>query len=287
MRNLRYQVLKYVMMIVFTFYAGMSNATEDMLNVSVDRTWGLVLGDDLTVRVDLSELSVGLDKSSLPQVEQRYGTWLYLRDVEQTADQLALHYLIVNVPIKNTTIDTPKFDVKQTDEKWLTIPAQQITIGPSLAVEGGVSNIDVKPDMKPTLIATIETENQLKLAGIIAAVSLLMLALWHFGWKTKNRQPFAQAVHELSRFKLHTVTADEAARVLHTAFNSTAGTVVVYGKLDGLFVQHSWLQPLQAEIEAFYQQSEQHFFARNSQQGPDIDSVRKLAKACRSKEMLA
>ena len=91
----------------------------------------------------------------------------------------------------------------------------------------------------------------------------------------------------MSRLKLHAVTPEQAARILHTAFNHTAGTVVVYGELEGLFKQCPWLQPLQADIASFYTQSEQHFFARNSQQGPDVDSVRKLAKACRVKEMLA
>lgn len=287
MINLRYQVLKFVIVIVFTFYAGISSAAEDMLNVSVDRTWGLLLGDEVNVKVDLSGLSEGIDKSSLPQRNQRYGTWLHLKTIDQTTEELVFHYLLVNVPNKNTEIDTPKFDVKQNDEKWLSIPSTSIIIGPSLAVEGGVANIKAKADMKPTLISVVETEKQLKLAVIIAVISGLILALWHFGWKTKNRQPFAQAVHDLSRLQFHAVTPDQAARILHTAFNHTAETVVVYGEIEPMIGQHQWLQPLQAEIEQFYQQSEQHFFARNSQQGPEIDSVRKLAKACRSKEMLA
>ncbi len=287
MINLRYKVLKYVMLIAVTFYMGISGAAENTLTSSVDRTWGLLLGDDLNVKIDLSGLSDGIDESSLPQVDQRYGTWLYLKAIDQTEQQLVLHYLIVNVPLKNTIIQTPKFDVKQDDEKWLTLPSAAVTIGPSLSVEDGVANISAKPDMKPTLISTTETEQQLKLAIIIAVVSSLILALWHFGWKTKNRQPFAQAVHDLSRLKLHAVTPDQAARILHTAFNHTAGTVVVYGELASFLEQQPWLQPLQVEIEQFYQQSEQHFFARKTQQGPDVDSVRKLAKACRSKEMLA
>ena len=287
MINLRTTLLKYVMMIVVTIYAGTSIAEETPLNVSVDRTWGLLLGDDVNARVDLSTLTADIDTSSLPQLEKRYGTWLYLKNISQTAEQLVFHYQIVNVPIKNTLIDTPKFDIKQQDEKWLLIPSTPITIGPSLAISEGVANLAAKPDRTPTLISTIETEKQLKLFAILAAVSGLILSLWHFGWKTKNRQPFAQAAHELSRLTLHAVTPDQAARILHTAFNHTSGTVVVYGEIDNLMTQYSWLTPLQQDIELFYKQSEQHFFARSAQQGPDINDVRKLAKACRSKEMLA
>lgn len=287
MINLKTTLLKYVMMMTLTIYAGTSTAEEPPLNVSVDRTWGLLLGDDVDVRVDLSTLAEGIDSSSLPQNNKRYGTWLYLKSIDQTAEQLVFHYQIINVPIKNTLIATPKFDIKQEDEKWLLVPSTAITIGPSLAVVDGVVNIAEKPDISPTLISTVETEKQLKLFALIAVISGLILSLWHFGWKTKNRQPFAQAVHDLSRLKLHAVTPDQAARILHTAFNHTAGTIVVYGELDNLVKLYPWLMPLQQEIELFYEQSKQHFFARNSQQGPDINDVRKLAKACRSKEMLA
>jgi len=288
MINLRTTLLKYVMLVVITFYTGMSAADDTVLSVSADRTWGLLLGDELAISADLSALDEEIDSSSLPQSEQRYGTWLYLRNIDKTADNLVFHYQVVNVPTKNTAIDTPKFDVKLKNEKWFIVPATSITIGPALAAStGGVSNLLPKSDIKPTLISTVEAKKQLKLFSTLAVISGLILALWHFGWKTKNRQPFAQAVHDLSRLSFHSVTPDQAARILHTAFNHTSGTVVVYGELDNLLKQYSWLAPLQQDIELFYEQSRAHFFARNAQQGPDIEAVRKLAKACRSKEMLA
>ncbi|MDO7598238.1 MAG: hypothetical protein MUQ51_00795 [Pseudomonadota bacterium] len=287
MINLRYNILKYVIFIVFTFYSGTSVATEDSFNISVDRTWGLLLGDDVTVKIDLSTLDTAIDTSSLPLEDKRYGTWLYLKTIDRTTTHLIFHYQIVNVPLKNTVIETPRLDVKQSDGQWLSLPSTLVTIGPSLAVADGVENITAKPDMKPILISTDDSVKRLQFLVLITMVSGLILALWHFGWKTKNRQPFAKAVHDLSRLKFHAVTSDQATRILHTAFNNTAGTVVVYGELDTLLKQRPWLQPLQADIASFYTQSEQHFFARNSQQGPDIENVRKLAKACRVKEMLA
>jgi mxaA protein len=287
MINLRYNILKYVIFIVVTFYSGMNIAAEDSLNISVDRTWGLLLGDDVTVKIDLTTLEQGIDDSSLPLEYKRYGTWLYLKTIDRTTSHLIFHYQIVNVPLKNTAIETPRLDVKQSDGQWLTLPSTPITIGPSLAVAEGVGKIPAKPDMKPRLIATDDAVKRLQLLVLTAVVSGLILAFWHFGWKTKNRQPFAQAVHDLSRLKRHAVTADQATRILHTAFNHTASTVVVYGELEAFIKQHPWLQPLHADIVLFYTQSEQHFFARNTQHGPDVDSVRKLAKACRVKEMLA
>jgi len=275
------------MFIIVTFYAGMSIAADDPINVSVDRTWGLLLGDEVNVKIDLTTLEQGIDQSSLPLEDKRYGTWLYLKTIDRTMSDLVFHYQIINVPQKNTMIEIPIFDVKLSNEQWITLPSTTITIGPSLAVAEGIENITAKPDMKPTLISTDDSVKRIQFLVFVAIVSGLILVLWHFGWKAKNRQPFAQAVHDLSRLKFHTVTSDQAARILHTAFNHTAGTVVAYGELDTLLKQRPWLLPLQADITLFYTQSEQHFFARNVQQGPDIDSVRKLAKACRVKEMLA
>lgn len=287
MIDLRYNILKYMMLMMISLYGGLSTAAEPVLDVSVDRAWGLVLGDDVTIKIDLTTLEQGLEESSLPLEEKRYGTWLYLKTLEQAATHLVFHYQIVNVPLKNTVIETPRFDVKQSDGQWLTLPITSLTIGPSLAVDEGIENIIAKPDIKPTLIATDDAVMRLKGFILLAVTSGLILALWHFGWKKTHRQPFAQAVHDLSRLKFHAVTAEQAARILHTAFNHTAGTVVVYGELDRLFEQCPWLQSLQSDIAGFYQQSEQHFFARHAQQGPDLDSVRKLAKACRAKEMIA
>lgn len=279
-----------MLVLVNMLLSNVSIAEEQTLTATVDRPWGLLLGDEINVKVDLGAEDIQIDKSSLPQEHKRYGTWLYLKTVDQTQSQLIFHYQVVNVPLKNTTIATPKFDVKRSDEKWVVIPSTSLTIGPALAVsaDSGVSDLKTKPDLKPSLIATADTMQQLKVSLIIAVFAALILALWHFGWKTKNRQPFAQAVHDLSRLKWHrSVTADDASRILHTAFNHTAGTVVVYGEIDKLLQLNPWLAPMEDEIKLFYKQSEQHFFARNSEQGPDVDVVRKLAKACRSKEMLA
>ncbi len=264
-----------------------NSMAADTLIAQIDRTWGLLLGDDVTVTIDISSLENGIDESSLPSQEARYGTWLYLKNIDVSLAQLAFHYQIVNVPLNNTRIDTPTFDIKAADGKWLAIPTTALTIGPSLAVTGGPNNIAMKADIEATPISTTKIENNLTLFISITVVTGLILALWHFGWKTKNRQPFSQAVHELSRLSWHSVTPDQAARVLHTAFNHTADTIVVYGELDTLITNHVWLTPLSEEIQQFYQQSEQHFFARKSAQGPDIADVRKLAKACRAKEMLA
>jgi mxaA protein len=238
------------------------------------------------VKVDLTDIEQ-LDTSTFPQIDQRYNAWFYLKSVEQSSQHLLLNYMIINVPTKNTLVETPTFDIKKSDGTWLTIPEIEVSIGPSLATSNDPSNITPKADIEPTMIDSKKIQSQLTIAIIIALLSSLIWLVWHFGWKVKNRRPFAQAVHDLSRFKLHALSEEQATRVLHAAFNSTAGTTIGSSQLACLFEQHPWLTPLQQEIEAFFLQSEQYFFARNTEQTLDVDSVRKLAKLCRAKEMLS
>lgn len=265
-----------------------SGKDASVLAARVDRSWGLLLGDELSVKVDTSELEGGIDESSLPQPETRYGVWLYLKGIDVEGKQVVFNYQVVNVPKQNTSVETPTFDVKSQTDKWFIVSAVPLMVGPSLAVGEGISNITIQSDIAPTTIATDELISKLKRYSIIAVISWLALALWHFGWNTKHREPFAQAVHDLGRLRWkRSVADDEASRILHTAFNHTADTVVVYGEIDNLLERHAWLAPLQDDIKSFYQASEQHFFARQSGQEPDIDMIKKLAKACRAKEMLA
>ncbi|MDC9725756.1 MAG: hypothetical protein PSN44_07575 [Gammaproteobacteria bacterium] len=268
--------------------AAKKKAESQNLMVSVDRAWGLLLGDELTVIADTSTLESGINESSLPQEGKRYGLWLYLKSIDVTDQRLVFHYQVINVPAKNTSVETPTFDIKQNDEHWLVIPAMPLMIGPSLAASEGLSNIEIKEDIAPTIISITEVTSDLKRYSLIAIISWLLLMAWHFGWKTKNRAPFSQAVHDLGRLKWkRSATPDQASRILHTAFNQTSNTIVVYGEIDKLLENYPWLAPLQEDIKAFYHQSEQHFFARQSGQEPDMDMIKKLAKACRSKEMLA
>lgn len=284
----KYLMMRILILIWLSFFSYAVMAQQSLI-VTLDRAWGLLLGDEINVQVELSSTLGEVDLSSLPQTDKRYGTWLYLKDIELTEKQILLSYQIVNVPAENRRVSTPELYIKQGDE-WVLIPSTPFMIGPSLAVSDtdGLANIDAKPDVSPTLIATDKIERQIVLFSAIAVLAGLVLLFWHFGWKPKNRDPFAQALHDLARLKWQrSVKPDEAARILHAAFNRTAGTIVVHGEIDRLLEQHPWLTPLKRDIEAFYKRSAEHFFTRESGQEPNISEVRKLAKACRSKEKMA
>jgi len=275
--------------LLFSIWAMLSLAAE-ISDVSVDRTYGLLIGDVITEKVTLPIAYEQLDPASLPQINKRYGTWLYLVALEADNTDMTLTYQVVNVPRQNEKVSTPEFSLRSVDDEFVTVPSTQITLGSLLPnASAGAASVNIpQPDHEPVLEDTSSIKQQLLLTVVVSVILIMILTAWHFGWKFKNRKPFAQAVHNLARLRWsRSVQANQAARLLHAAFNATAGTIVVQNNIDNLFIDVPWLQPLSTEIEQFYQQSQQHFFSRDSKQEPEFAMVMKLAKACRAKEKLA
>ena len=276
-------MMKFIVGLMLSILSTVAIA-EQIANVTLDRAWGLLIGDVITVQIELPVAASELDVSSLPEIDARYGTWLYLKQRIAKDNMLWLTYQIVNVPVENTVVYTPGFNLRQLNDKWITVPAIPLTMGSLLPLED--KNSAEKQDHAPILVDTTAIKKRLTLFAIIAVFSSLLLFIWHVGWHPTKRKPFAEASHTLSRKKWSLAATKQPARILHRAFNRTANTVVVHADLDMLFEQAPWLQSLEQEISSFYQASANYYFTQNAEQEPDIESVMKLAKACRAKEKL-
>lgn len=264
-----------------TSYAGQSATT------TVDRAWGLLLGDEVIATVSLPDEHGNLDLNSLPQTGRRFGTWLYLKHLQLVDDTLEFRYQVVNVPKENTVIETPIYEISDDKGNIITLPSVDISIGPLLSLKEN-EQLTLKADHAPIYLPTDAFEQRLKTAVVVAVCVSVILVMWHFGWKPKNRQPFAQAVHELSRLRWkRSKDKNQPTRILHAAFNNTAGTILVHKELAQLFEMSPWLSSLETEIEQFYLTSAGHFFTKEAGQEPALAEIVKLAKACRSKEKLA
>ena len=279
-------IKKWLIIVLLSLFSVASYA-ETSANITVDRAWGLLLGDEITATSTITELQNSLDVNSLPQTEKRYGTWLYLKTLDVVDDELEFTYQVVNVPKTNTAIELPLYEISDAKGNIITIPTTTVSIGPLLSLEEA-DRLQLKADHAPVLLAVDEFEQQLAIAITVAAILSLILLFWHFGWKPRNRQPFSQAMHELSRLRWQrSKDANQPARILHAAFNQTAGTIVVHKELEQLYISIPWLSSLESDIEQFYQLSSGHFFSREAGQEPEMADVVKLAKACRAKEKLA
>jgi mxaA protein len=277
--------MKYLMVLLLSFISVTSYAEE--AKVSVDRAWGLLLGDQLMATVTLPENHGEIDTNSLPQTERRVGTWLYIKELQQVGSTLLFNYQVVNVPKQNTEIDTPVYEISDVDGNIITIPASKVSIGPLLSIKEN-EQLVLKSDHEPILLETQQYEQQLNSILTLVVIVTVILLLWHFGWKPRHRQPFAQAVHDLARLRWsRTKDITQPARILHAAFNQTAGTIVVHKELSKFLEITPWLASLESDIENFYQKSADQFFTKETGAGLEQAEIMKLAKACRAKEKLA
>lgn len=263
----------------------------DDASITLDRSWGLLVGDHVTATVTLPVAAMELDSHSLPQHDKRYGPWLYLNDSALSADQLTLFFQLINVPAENREVATPELELRTQAGDFINVPATMMQIGSFLEHASDAETASVpapRGDMRllPTTPHELRWQRNLALAVLILS-SLIWLA-WHFGLRPRHRLPFAMAMFELNKMRiLGRKDVDAASRCLHQAFNRSAGRVVINSELSSLWQQCPWLTPLQTEINSFYRSSAAHYFSRTQAEQQGFDAMLKLARACREKERLA
>jgi mxaA protein len=124
----------------------------------------------------------------------------------------------------------------------------QATVDPAL----------IKPDHPPAFIDTTWPRIKLFAALATALTALLWLAAteqW-LPWRRSARQPFAQAFARIRRAG----EEPEAWRILHRAFDETAGTRVFSGDIESFLAEHARFASHRADIENFFAASHEKFF---------------------------
>ncbi len=272
---------------LFLFTLVTTNVYADDVTIRFDRSWGLLVGDQIHATVNLPVDSSQLEEHSLPQVDKRYGPWVQLLKRESEGSVMSLTFQIINVPAHTRDVKTPELELRTQDGQFLTIPAATIELGSFLPNAEGSKH-------QPRADAVLPTQShQQLLTNLWIAIAVLLLSIliwlaWHFGLRPRHRLPFATAVFELNKMRfLGRKNADEASRQLHHAFNRCAGRVLVKNDLPFLWAECPWLEPLAADIESFYQQSASHFFSREPMEQKSFSESLELAKKCRAKEKMA
>lgn len=261
----------------------------DAGSISLDRSWGLLIGDKITADIQFPD-TVEIDPASLPQRNKRHGAWLYLHENELTGNRLRMHFQIINVPAENRQVATPAFELRTVDGGFVNTPQAPMNIGSFLAADNADADGRFVPRGDKVLVAgeDIALQQQFWTALLVLIIGVLVWLGWHFGFRPRRRLPFAHAVFELNKMRwLGRKNADAASRSLHHAFNRSAGTVLVASRLEKLWQQCPWLLPLQSEIDSFYQQSAAHFFSSKGGDVNDFGQLLELARACRAREKMA
>jgi mxaA protein len=282
MQKMRFKIL------IITLFMSMPVLAIDT-KITLDRSWGLLVGDRVSATIVLPVPAKQLDPHSLPQHDKRYGPWLYLLDSELQPNRLKLHFQLINVPAENRNVASPVLELRTLDGEFITVPAVPMQIGSFLQpTEEGGARPTPRADarLQPQPVAALQW--QLWIALSLLIVSSLIWLAWHFGLRPSRRLPFAAAMFELNKMRLlGRRDNDAASRSLHHAFNRSAGRVIVNSELNALWQACPWLKPLKADISHFYSTSEAHYFSPSASEYNDFEQVLKLARACREKERMA
>lgn len=261
---------------------------EMVAESELQQQYGLQLGDEVTMTVTLPVDVDAIDTTALPETEVRQGPWFYLRSFDLGEKQLQLHLQVMNVPIDHREVMTPRWQLRTVDDAFIEIERLPVVLGSAVARELVPEQSAMQPDMPAPKVETAAAQQRLTLAIVVLVVVVLVLIIWHLGLRPRQQLPFARARLRLWLMSLrgqHDVTA--AARVLHGAFNQSAGAVVVTDRLSVLFEQCPWLTPLSDDIRHFYQHSASQFFSRQAEASLQFSDISKLVRACREREKLA
>ena len=181
-----------------------------------------------------------------------------------------VEYQFLNAPKAVTAATLPAWQlaVKATDSAapiTLDIPAASLNIAP-LSPPGSPEQVgtrDLRPDHVSPDIDVIPIRHALAIAAGGLALTLAAWLAWVL-WRNQHAdatQPFAHALRELRTLP---DDAPRAWQILHRAFDRSAGRVIHGATLPVLFERAPHLAVARAEIEAFFSQSTERFFAAAS-----------------------
>jgi mxaA protein len=245
-----------------------STPSSPLAVVVQPRPSGYFVGDLVTQRVLLEGIGQPV---ALPPPD-RVNTWLERRHTTIDTDAsgrrwLVIEYQFLNAPKAVTAVTLPGWQLTvkasaATPPVTLKVPATSLNVAP-LSPPGSPQQVgtrDLRPDRVPANIATTPIFHAIAISTGGLALTLVAWLAWVL-WRNKRAaatQPFAHALREL-----RTLTDDQphAWQVLHRAFDRAAGRVIHTATLPTLFERSPQLIPVRPEIEEFFAQSNQLFFA--------------------------
>lgn len=260
-----------------------SNQTEVKLKVSSQlRELGYTIGDiaeqTLTITTPLGYV---FDKGSLPTIGANSSpVELISVDVKEKDSQQSTQHIvhlrwqhfrsmpeIRHYPLKPLNL---KFTHESKKPLSVNISAGQILVAPLIpTVIAGDSYKNLRADVKPEQINLTGHMILLALFASCAAVCLAYLA-WYFDWfslQLGRLRPFRKAYREIRQLSKQEQQPENANAVsvaicaLRRGFDGIADSAISAEKLPLIFSTKAWLTPVRKEIEDFFTDSEQVFFA--------------------------
>jgi mxaA protein len=271
--------------------------------IATPRPYGYVIGDVFEQRITLSlNTPYRLQRDALP-APGRIDRWLALRDprlelVTQagfTEYRLTLGYQILSAPQHLSRLFAPGLDLAFSDGEQVLhfpVPGFAYAVAPLIPAQdlGEGAALGLRPARRPPPIPIAPHLWRLALIGAGLGVLGLLLAYlyWVVPFLGRSHGPFARAWRELRACARRPPGADRdraALRVLHRAFDQSAGRALFGEDLDGFFRDHPRFAPARGAIEALFEASRGVFFdPHRPLAAPALDQLLALCRRCRDLE---
>jgi len=265
------------------------------------RPFGHFIGDTLQRRVTFD--SAGTAELMLPDrapQPRRVNPWVELQNVQAIRThwaqgrryQLALTYQIVNSPPQPTLITVPGMELQIRSEGETRIerlPDWLLLVAPLTGDDVRQGLEAHRPSRAPVLI-------DIRRTGILAAgfcgAGLLLTAWacferWGAAWFQSRRGAFARArlhLQRLARERRGPAHTPRALRIMHRAFDETAGHRLFAEQVDEFLTQHPEFAGLHADIRNFFETSRAEFFGPGSASDVQLPALLQLSEQLRRRE---
>lgn len=262
------------------------------------RAVGYLIGDRIAHRIDLKvDPDYRLEPTSLPP-GGRIDVWLTQAPPQLTSWRLpgsrhyrvALSYQLVGVPRAPRTLEIPPLELRLRSGALVhrvALPTWRFTVAPLVSPSSGeVPALDeLRASLDPLPLATAGYQLRAGAAGSLLLV-MAGIGLWHRLRRRVGRaaaRPFARAWAELRRLPA-SAAPEQAMRIMHRAFDRSAGRSLLSSNLMPLFEARPGLGAARDQIEDFYAASDRYFFEGQSSALPDSGRLRALCRRCRKLE---
>ncbi len=254
------------------------------IELQADRNFGYVIGDLVHHRIFVSiENPYRLDLAILP-TPGALNPGLSVHTIQISENQLTtatkylidLKYQLYRSVERSEEIIIPGFRIRATKKtQWAEAqtPPWKLTMMPLISEQSADQDVVIRPPRKPLLIP-LQVHYRI-LIGLVIGVfilSALIARIFYLpGFLNSTKRPFAATCGNLKRLRKRrtdTAAMSDAMRVVHQAFNHTAGETVFASQLDQFFQKNPEFCTLRKQTELFFQLSRQTFF----QQAKTINS---------------
>ncbi len=229
------------------------------MKVDNPRPFGYVVGDLLRQQVTLPDVNANLPKPG------RIDDWLELRQVKANGREVELMYQLMNAPAEVKNLQLPQLKLGGEGSE-VVVPEWPFTASPVtpqfVLAREGLS--EMRPDIPPPEISARATELRLLAYGIALTALILWYAYSKFAWRLSGR-PFSRAYRNLRSLKIENGDSyPRALKIVHRAFDETAGTALFARELPVFLSRHQRFRAVAADMYQFFSLSEQEFFAARS-----------------------